>query len=178
MMKNTRISLSILASLIVCLPLDSRAADPLSQDVQDAIATFKKVDSGLEKFFKTAEGYAVFPSVAKGGAGIGAAHGQGEVFAKGAKIGTATLTQVTIGFQLGGQVFSEVIFFEDARALQDFKQSQMKLSAQAGAVAAADGVSVNAKYQYGVAIFTIAKNGLMFEGSVGGQKFKFTPAAK
>jgi lipid-binding SYLF domain-containing protein len=108
--------------------------------------------------------------------GLGGAHGTGEVFAKGQKIGNASLTQFTIGFQLGGQVYSEIIFFETEAALEDFKQSKFKLSAQASAVAAAEGVSENARYSQGVAIFTLAKSGLMFEGSVGGQKFSFTPA--
>jgi lipid-binding SYLF domain-containing protein len=158
------------------MPAKVRAADQLSKEVEDAIAAFKKMDSGLAKFFQTSVGYVVFPRIAKGGAGVGAAHGDGEVFAKGGKIGEASLTQVTLGFQLGGQVYSEVIFFEDERTLEDFKASKMKLSAQVSAVAAAEGVAEHARYQQGIAVFTMAINGLMFEASAGGQKFKFRPS--
>jgi lipid-binding SYLF domain-containing protein len=85
------------------------------------------------------------------------------------------LTQITIGFQLGGQEYAEAIFFENLAALTKFASNQFAMSAQASAVAAAEGASKDAKYQQGVMVFTIAKGGLMFEASVGGQKFKFTP---
>ena len=148
---------------------------PLDQDTAAAIELFKKDDSAIAKLFESAEGYAVFPTVGKGAMGIGAAHGDGEVFEKGKLVGTATLTQVTFGFQLGGQAYAEVIFFENKGPLEDFKGSKLAMSAQASAVAAAEGAATNAKYQQGLLVFTIAKGGLMFEASVGGQKFKFTP---
>lgn len=151
------------------------AGDTLTQDVKDTIQLFTKDDPGLEKFFKQSHGYAVFPRVTKGAIGVGGAHGKGQVFEKGKLIGTATLSQATIGFQLGGQVYAEVIFFEDAKAMTGFKESKFALSAQASAVAAAAGVSKDAKYQLGVAIFTTTRGGLMYEASVGGQKFKFKP---
>jgi lipid-binding SYLF domain-containing protein len=88
-------------------------------------------------------------------------------------VGEASLTQVTVGFQLGGQAYAELIFFETQSALDSFKSSQFALSAQASAVAAAEGASANAKYQLGVSVFTLARGGLMYEASVGGQKFKF-----
>jgi lipid-binding SYLF domain-containing protein len=150
-------------------------ADELTTDVTAAIDTFKKSDTGLAKFFDSADGYVVFPSVSKGAIGIGGAYGKGQVFEKGQLIGEASLSQATIGFQLGGQVYSEVIFFENKANLEDFKKGEYALSAQASAVAAAEGAAANAKYENGVAVFTIAKGGLMFEASVGGQKFKFTP---
>jgi lipid-binding SYLF domain-containing protein len=143
--------------------------------VEAAIQLMKQTDPTLDKFFKSSEGYAVFPNVGKGAIGIGGAHGKGEVYEKGILIGRASLSQLTIGFQLGGQVYSEIIFFETKDTLQDFKEGAYKVSAQASAVAAADGVGANAKYEHGVVIFTLAKNGLMFEASVGGQKFKFIP---
>ena len=97
----------------------------------------------------------------------------GEGVKGGEQIGTAKLSQFTIGAQLGGQLYAEIVFFEDEAALERFKESKTKLSAQASAVAASDGASANADYEWGVAIFTMAQSGLMFEASVGGQKFKF-----
>jgi len=150
----------------------------LDQETAAATALFKRTDPDMEKFFNTSAGYAIFPDITKGGAGIGAAHGEGEVFAKSKLIGTVTLTQVTIGLQLGGQEYSELIFFEDKVTLDQFVANQFAFSAQATAVAAATGASADADYQKGVVVFTIAKGGLMFEASVGGQKFRFTPLHK
>ena len=157
----------------------------LARHVEKSIALFKKADPEIEKLFKSAAGYAVFTGVGKGAFGIGAAYGEGEVFTgpkllsgSNKKIGRASLTQVTIGFQLGGQAYDEVIFFETKETLEDFKAGKLAFSAQVSAVAAAEGASANAKYQQGVLVFTIAKGGLMYEASVGGQKFKFFPLAK
>ena len=150
---------------------DSKAA----KETSEAIELFKSTDSDMAKWFANSTGYAVFPSVTKGAIGIGAAHGTGEVFEKDKLIGSVSLTQVTIGFQLGGQEYAEVIFFENKETLDQFKNSKLAMSAQVSAVAAAEGASSDAKYQQGVAVFTIAKGGLMFEASVGGQKFKFKP---
>lgn len=147
----------------------------LHRQVEEAIEQLKKSDSSLEKFFTEAFGYAVFPKVGKGGIGIGGAHGRGEVFEEGKLVGEASLSQFTIGLQLGGQTFIEIIFFENQEALENFKRGNFKLSAQLSAVAAAEGAAANAKYSLGVAIFTLARNGLMFEASVGGQKFKYIP---
>lgn len=149
--------------------------EELAKDVKYTLEQLQKQDSGIRKFLDTSYGYAIFPRVAKGGIGFGGAYGNGQVFEKGKLVGAATVSQVTVGFQLGGQVYSEVIFFEDEKAMDSFKQSKFALSAQASAVAAAEGASSNAKYQLGVAIFTMARGGLMYEASVGGQKFKFTP---
>ncbi len=142
-------------------------------EVAEVIVEFKKSDPAMMAFFDKAYGYAVFPTVAKAGIGIGAAHGTGKVYEKGALIGKATLTQLTIGFQLGGQAYSEIIFFEDAVALARFKGGNFEFGAQASAVAVTAGASANADYSNGVAIFTRAKGGLMYEASVGGQKFSF-----
>jgi len=145
------------------------------QEVQQAIADFKSSDPSMKIFFEKAYGFAVFPSVAKGGAGIGGAYGEGKVYSKGVLNGTSSLMQFTLGLQLGGQVFREIIFFEDKTALDLFKYGNFEFGAQASAVAATSGVSANTDYSNGVAIFTIAKSGLMFEASVGGQKFSFEP---
>ena len=177
----------LLWAAVLCFATGALAADwkreQLSADVQDTIALFKKTDSSLKDFFEKSAGYAVFPKVAKGAIGVGAAHGEGQVFEKGklekGKLaGKTKLTQVTIGFQLGGQVYAEVIFFEDEKTLKDFKDGNVEFSAQVSAVAAAEGASKNAKYKLGVAVFTVARGGLMYEASIGGQKFSFEAGAR
>jgi lipid-binding SYLF domain-containing protein len=141
----------------------------------DTIAAFKKTDPGIDTFFNEAYGYAVFPEITKGAIGIGGAAGDGTVFERGAAIGSSSMTQVTIGLQLGGQTYSEIIFFEDKAALDGFKLGDYEVAAGASAVALKEGVSKTADYQQGVAIFTMGTGGLMFEASIGGQKFSFEP---
>lgn len=143
--------------------------------VAETIANFKNSDPSMKVFFDKAYGYAVFPTVSKGAYVIGGAYGEGEVFKKGKLIGYSTLTQVTIGLQLGGQAYSEIIFFQDKRRLNNFKDGNFEFGAQASAVAVTAGVSADAAYNNGVAIFTIVKGGLMYEASVGGQKFSYDP---
>jgi lipid-binding SYLF domain-containing protein len=166
--------------LLASLTLNGQAADheKLQADVDAAIKAFKKVDPGLNDMFEKAAGYAVFPNVGKGGFIVGGAHGNGQVYEKGKLVGHASLTQVTVGAQVGGQEFSEVIFFETKETLAKFKESEYSMSAQLSAVAAGEGASKDAKYVDGVMVFTKAKEGLMAEASVGGQKFKFEPVAK
>jgi lipid-binding SYLF domain-containing protein len=145
------------------------------------------------EFFDDSYGYAVFPTIGKGGIGIGGAHGKGRVYAKGDHVGDTTMTQLTVGFQLGGQAFSQIIFFEDERAYTDFTSGNFEFSAQATAVAitasasaavtttgttaGASGGRNDARtigdYHRGMAIFTVAKGGLMYEATVGGQKFTY-----
>ena len=153
----------------------------VSREIKEAQATvvdFKKADPEMSRFFDKAVGYAVFPTVKKGAVGVGGASGSGIVFEKGTATGKASLTQVTIGAQIGGQTYSEVIFFETMSALTDFKKGTLALAAQASAVAASAGASKDVKYQDGVAVFTHEKGGLMAEASVGGQKFRFEPFGK
>ncbi len=149
-----------------------------NQNIQDyevaqAIADFKNSDPSMKAFFEKAYGFAIFPSVGKGGLGIGGAYGKGKVYSEGVLNGTSSLVQITFGLQLGGQVYREIIFFEDKSTLDLFKFGNYEFGAQVSAVAATSGVSANTDYNNGVAIFTIAKGGLMFEASVGGQKFHF-----
>ena len=158
---------------MLLLPAPASAADTAS-----VIAKFKERDPRVAKAFGSAFGYAVFPSVGKGAIGVGGAHGKGEVFELGKKVGTTSLTQVTIGFQLGGQAYSEVVFFKDKTALDDFKRGNFELSAQASAVALNARASGDLPYNKGVAIATMAKGGLMYEASVGGQKFSYKPLEK
>ncbi len=127
----------------------------------------------MQAWFREAYGYAVFPSVGKGGIGIGGSHGKGLVYEQRQLVGKTTLTEVTIGFQLGGQAFSEVIFFKDKTAFDDFTRENFEFGAQVSAVALTAGVSADLAYNGGVAVVTATKGGLMYEASVGGQKFSF-----
>jgi lipid-binding SYLF domain-containing protein len=148
-------------------------------------------------FFDNSYGYAVFPSIGKGGIGIGGAHGKGQVYAKGVHVGDTKMTQLTVGFQLGGQAFSQIIFFEDERSFNEFTGGNFEFGAQATAVAITAGASASAgttgtgagassgsggsakakgDYYKGMAIFTIAKGGLMYEATLGGQKFSYKAA--
>jgi lipid-binding SYLF domain-containing protein len=183
---------SILLFSFLSLTTQSVLADPYVETVQ----SFKLAGESTE-FFNTAYGYTVFPTIGKGAIGIGGAHGKGRVFARGVPIGNVTMTQLTLGFALGGQAYSQIIFFEDERAMNEFTSGHFEFSAQATAVAITAGVSAEANtgggmaagasggrndanirqwgYRKGMAIFTIARGGLMYEASLGGQKFSFTP---
>ncbi len=148
--------------------------NPQAEDnARTTIEAFKDNNSKMESFFNEAYGYAIFPTIAKGAMGIGGAHGKGIVFEKGTSIGAAKLTQVTLGFQWGGQAYSEVIFFENEEALVSFKERNYAFSGQVSAVAVNKGVSADIAYEDGVAVYTMAKGGLMYEASIGGQKFKY-----
>jgi lipid-binding SYLF domain-containing protein len=170
---------SQLTPRLLILFLLAMASPALAQKgVTEALAEFTKADPGLKKEIDKAAGYAIFPSVGKGAIGIGGAHGKGWVYQRGSLVGKTSLTQVTIGLQLGGQAYRELILFKDRTALDDFKRGNFELDAQASAVAVTAGVSANLKYNGGVAIITMAKGGLMYEASVGGQKFSYEPVGK
>jgi lipid-binding SYLF domain-containing protein len=147
--------------------------DELTAEVKEAKGEILKKDPGFKATFEKASGFVIFPSVAKGGLGVGAARGRGQLYEKDKLLGEATLTQVSIGFQAGGQAYTEVVFFEDQTALDNFKKGNFEFSAQVSAVAVTAGASANAKYEKGVMVITLAKGGLMYEASVGGQKFKY-----
>lgn len=146
----------------------------LIADCRLAKEEFINTDGLMRNLFNNAYGYVIFPNVGKGGIAVGGAAGNGIVYERGSIIGKAKLTQVTVGFQLGGQAYREVIFFETKSDLQRFKENRIEFSAQASAVAATAGASGNAKYTDGVMIFTQQKGGLMYEASIGGQKFTFS----
>ena len=167
----------VLVVLALCLvPVNEAAAqDAREPAAEAAIELFKQADPDLVEFFESAYGFAIFPGISKGAVGVGGAHGKGLVYKGGEVVGRTSLTQFTVGFQLGGQVYQEVIFFEDEASFNNFTGGNFELSAQASAIAAAAGVAANATYRFGVAIFTLGKGGLMYEASVGGQKFSFTP---
>jgi len=139
---------------------------------QVALDEFKAADSKIESFIAKSAGYVVIPTVGKGGIGIGGARGKGVLYEGGEVTAVITLTQLSFGFQWGGQAYSEFIFFEDAATLENFKRGNYELNAQASAVAVTAGASADAEFNGGMAIFTQAKGGLMYEAAVGGQKFK------
>ncbi|MEW8028426.1 MAG: YSC84-related protein [Candidatus Thiodiazotropha sp.] len=164
-----------------------------ADEYQETLDVFKAAsESGW--FFDNNQGYALFPTVGKAGIGIGGAFGKGRVYENGAHIGDTKVTQVTIGLQLGGQAYSMIIFFQDKRALDEFTSGNFEFGAQATAVAITAGASAAAtttgssvgasggqhdaitsgKYHKGMATFTVAKGGLMYEASIGGQKFSYT----
>ena len=145
---------------------------------EETIAAFTHADSGLRPFLEKAHAYAVFPSIGKGAIGIGGAYGSGVVFKGGKPVGETTLSQITIGFQLGGQAYSEIVFFETKPAFEQFITGRFELAAQASAVAVHTGASADLAYSDRIAIVTMAKGGLMYEASVGGQKFSYRPVSE
>ena len=169
--KATVILVAIL--LLVAMGFAQSKKEKLAADATTAKEEFIKADAKMADLFANAYGYAIFPNVGKGAVGVGGAAGNGIAYEQGAKVGSASLKQVTVGFQLGGQSYREVVFFEAKKDMDKFKENKIELSAQVSAVAAAAGASANAKYKEGVMVFTMAKGGLMYEASVGGQKFKF-----
>jgi lipid-binding SYLF domain-containing protein len=161
----------------------------------DTVAVFAK-SSAVTPFIDNCYGYAVFPTVGKGGFVVGGSYGTGQVVAQGQVTGTARLIKATIGFQAGGQAFSQIIFFEDKRAYDEFTSGSFEFDAGVSAVAITAGVQASAgtegasagasagpatgaqvktSYYKGMAVFVHAKGGLMYEATVGGQKFSFTP---
>jgi lipid-binding SYLF domain-containing protein len=154
---------------------DPDEAEEYHAKAQEAIAEFKKSDPSIQRFFDSSSGYVVIPTVGKAGFGIGGARGKGVLYENEAVTANVTLSQLSFGFQWGGQAYSEFIFFEDAATLTNFKRGNYELGAQASAVAITAGASSDANFNGGMAIFTQAKGGLMYEASIGGQKFKVEP---
>lgn len=184
---------AMLRPFILFSALVLAAGVAVADEYEDAINAFKNAgESG--NLFASAAGYAVFPTVAKGGLGIGAAHGKGRVYVHDKHVGDTELTQLSIGAQAGGQAYSEIIFFQDDAALKNFQRGNFELGAgvqavaitasagaaattagsTAGASASQQSAAVAGTYNNGLAVFTIPKGGLMFSASVGGQKFSYT----
>jgi len=177
--------------LLMVLMLASSLA--WGDDYADTIKTFKNAGESA-KFFDASYGYAVFPTIGKGGLGVGAARGSGRVYERGKHVGDTTMTQVSVGLQAGGQAYSQIIFFEDKRAFDEFTGGNFEFGAGVSAVAIRSGVSGSAgttgtsagasagkgdsagttgKYYKGMAAFTVAKGGLMYEASLAGQKYSY-----
>jgi lipid-binding SYLF domain-containing protein len=186
----TKRLIPILALFSLALAVSPAWAD----EYTSTISVFKNAgESG--NFFRTAYGYAVFPTIGKGGVGVGGAFGKGRVYEHGKYVGDASMTQLTVGFQLGGEAYSQIIFFEDQHAFREFtggnfafgaEASAIAITAAAGAKANTTGSSAGASagrhdaktvggYSNGMATFTVARGGLMYEATVGGQKFSYTP---
>ncbi len=164
------ITLGLALLSMVALAQNNKEKERIA-NAESTKAAFIEENDKMSNFFSGAHGYAIYPSIGKGAIGIGGAHGNGVLFKGGAAQSSTSMSQVTIGFQWGGQAYMEVVFFEDARAYDNFVEGKLKLSAQASAVAVTAGASFDVKYNDGVAIFTLVKGGLMYEASVGGQKF-------
>jgi lipid-binding SYLF domain-containing protein len=160
------------ALLLVLLP--ALPATASNGEAQETIKKFKNKDKGISSFFKSSYAYAVFPTVGKAGIGIGGAYGKGYVFHSGKQIGTAKLTQVSVGFQLGGQAYSEIIFFQNKSTFNKFTNGNLKFGAGVSAVAVTAGAAASASFNRGVAVFTMEKGGLMYEATVAGQSFQYS----
>jgi lipid-binding SYLF domain-containing protein len=160
-------------------PASAKKADDekLASDVRDAMTRFEEKDSTFKKTTESVVGYAIFPEVAKGGFIVGGSGGRGEVYEGGKLIGYGKLSEGTIGAQVGGQKFSQIILFKTKSALNRFKKNRFELSAQATANASDQGGAAKAKYADGVAIIILPTSGLMADASIGGQKLKFIPLA-
>jgi lipid-binding SYLF domain-containing protein len=151
--------LTLVVSLLAAPAVLAADDATLIADAKATIQTFKKTDPKIEKFFSSAAGFVVFPTIAKGAMVVGGAGGDGVLFVGGQPVGRSSMGQATVGLQLGGQTYSEIVFFETASALNDFKKGNFALAAQASAVALSAGAAAKAKYESGVAIFTATKGG-------------------
>ena len=188
-MKTTLKQLTLVSAMLLAANAALADRDPYA----DAVAVFKQAGQSAS-FFSRSYAYAVLPTVAKGGLWVGAAHGRGRVYRLDRHIADTSMTQVSAGVQAGGQAYSEILFFEDERALRQFMSGHFELGADVGAVAitasveasATTGVGASATasgsqddaatagaYHHGVAIFTVAKGGAMYEAAVAGQKFSY-----
>lgn len=179
MKKHAFIKLAFLAFLSYLLPYSLNAqgkeADKLIADSKNAKEAFIKTDPSMAALFQSSYGYVIFPKIGKGGFIVGGSGGDGILYEKGKAQGIVKTGQITVGAQVGGQTYREVIFFENEEALNRMKEGKAEFSSQISAVAVKSGVSKNAKYTEGVSVFTQDLGGLMAEATVGGQKFKYTP---
>ena len=183
-------TLLISMALAMSLPVFADKA----ADVQETIGDFKKAQA-TKPYFESAYGYAVFPTIGKGAIGVGGGGGKGQVYEQGRYVGDSTMVQLSVGWQLGGQAFSQIVFFENKEAFDKFTKSGFEFSADASAVALTAGASAEAgtkgvsagasatqeagvtvaKYADGMAVLTLAKGGLMYQAALAGQKYTFKP---
>ena len=183
----------VLVTLLFTLSTSVEAARKV-KDQSDTIDDFKKIEV-VEPFFGTAHAYAVFAKIGKGGLGIGGAHGKGQMYVGGKVVGFTSMSDISIGLQAGGQSYAQVIFFENAASLEDFTSGNFEFKASASAVAVqasadasagtegagssasgtktGDKSATGAKYQEGIAVFTMAKGGLMYAATIAGQKYTY-----
>jgi len=192
MIRPLRALLPALAATVALAALATMPSAARADEYADTVQLFKNAgQSGT--FFDKAHGYAVFPTIGKGALGIGGARGTGRVYVQGRHVADTTLTQLSIGFQAGGQTFSQIVFLEDERAFREFSSGQFGFGAGVSAVAITAAASASAsttgatagvsggkkdattsgEYYRGMAVFTIAKGGLMYEAALAGQKFSY-----
>jgi lipid-binding SYLF domain-containing protein len=181
MLLRTSTVLAALAALVLftgCAtsPKTDSGKANLTDEATAALNRFKRQDTSLDAFVNKAAGYVMFPSVGKGAFVVGAAYGQGVVWQQNAVVGYSKMEQGTVGFQAGGQEYSELIVFETPEALNKFKAGNYAFSTELSAVALKAGAAASASYKSGVAIFTMTNTGAMFEASIGGQKFSYEAA--
>ena len=190
-MKKRILYIPLMVTLLLALMWGPALADKYT----DTTDVFKKSEA-VQPFFKNAYGYAVFPTIGKAGIGIGGSYGTGQVYQGGKVTGETSLMKATFGFQLGAQAFSQMIFFEDKRAYDEFTSGEFEFDAAASAVAItagvqakagsegatasatagpATGAQAKASYHKGMVVFVHAEGGLMYEAAIGGQKFSFKP---
>jgi len=180
----------LMLALLIVLPFSRAFADEYS----DTIRIFRNAGESAG-FFGDSYGYAAFPTIGKGGFVVGAAHGSGRAYRQAKYVGDTSMTQITVGAQLGGQAYSQMIFFKNKAAFDEFTSGNFEFGAQASAVAITAGASAQAgtsgpsaaasgtqkhaktaaEYYKGMAVFTVTKGGLMYEASIGGQKFSYKP---
>jgi lipid-binding SYLF domain-containing protein len=194
MNKRAIVGIALIA-LVFALPASARKV----KDYSETIANFKKIPQ-VAKFFDSAYGYAVFPTVGKGGLGVGGSHGKGQVYRGGEVIGFTSTSDISIGLQAGGQAYAQVIFFQNADALDEFTKGNFEFDASAEAIAVqakaeasagTEGANASASaakttekavadagYQKGMAIFTMAKGGLMYAATIAGQKYTYKPVGE
>ncbi len=184
-------------ALMVAIVALAGASPALADKYSDTIELFRNAGQSAS-FFNKSYGYAVFPTIGKAGFVVGGAYGEGRVYAHGAPVGDTSMTQLSVGFQLGGEGYSQIVFFEDKRSFDDFTSGNFEFGANVGAIvitAAASGsagttgatgsasggkkdAATAGEYHRGMAVFIIAKGGLMYEASVSGQKFSYKPLGK
>lgn len=169
------ICIAVVTCLTGCAGWDPNREQKEVDEAKMTISQFMDKDPGLKDFFEKSYGYAVFPTVGKAAYIVGGTYGKGYVYEQGNPIGYASIVEASVGLQIGGQGFSEIIFFKDKTTLDYFKLGNYEFSAQASAVAVTVGVASKTDYDSGVAVFVLPKGGLMAEASVGGQKFMFEP---
>lgn len=169
------ISTAAIALLAACATAPRTVDDrsELMQDANAALSEARSENADFDSIIRSAPGYAVFPSVGKAGAGVGGAYGRGIVYRNDTPIGYADLSQATVGLQLGGQTYTQILVFETTNALDRFRRGNYEFGAQATAVALKSGEGANARFRDGIAVFTMAEQGMMVEAAVGGQKFSY-----
>jgi lipid-binding SYLF domain-containing protein len=188
---KTLTRLAAASALLFALAVQPAAATTSAE----AIAMFKEAGAS-SAYFSKSYAYAVFPTIGSGAVGVGGAFGKGRVYVHGKHVGDTKMGQLSIGFQAGGKAYSEIIFFEDKRALDEFETGNFEFGADASVVAitaaanadaatngASAGASANSSdattraggFYKGMAVFTIAKGGLMYSAAIAGQKFTYTP---